>query len=53
MTKEELEQTKKALRDTRIAATKSRETAIAFLQEIGMLDENGELTKEYSRHKAA
>lgn len=53
MTKSELEETKKALRDTRKAATKSPEAALAYLQKIGMVDENGDLTKEYDQQNAA
>lgn len=53
MTKTELEETKKALRSTRRAATKSREAALAYLQEIGMVDEHGDLTEEYNQQKAA
>lgn len=53
MTKTELEDTKKALRETRKAATKSRATALAYLREIGMVDEHGDLTEEYNQQKAA
>ncbi len=53
MTKAELEETKKALRETRKAATKSKDAALAYLREIGMVDENGNLTAEYDHDKAA
>lgn len=53
MTEEEFEKTKQALRDTRKAATKSREAALNYLREIGMVDENGELAAEYNHKNAA
>ncbi len=53
MTQKELEDTKRAISETRKAATKSKEAALAYLQEIGMVDENGELTAEYDHRKAA
>lgn len=53
MTEEEFEKTKQALRETRKAATKSPEAALRYLRDIGMVDENGDLTAEYDHHKAA
>jgi hypothetical protein len=53
MTKEEFEKTKQALRDTRKAATRSKEAALNYLQEIGIVDENGELAAEYNHQKVA
>ncbi|MET0172991.1 hypothetical protein HRR99_04495 [Agrobacterium vaccinii] len=53
MNEEEFQKTKKALRETREAATQSKESALRYLQDIGMVDENGELTAEYNHKKVA
>jgi hypothetical protein len=48
MSKEEYDRILAATREVTQQAAKSKETAIAFLQRAGLVDENGQLAKPYA-----
>lgn len=51
MTKMDVAETLDALERTRDDATKSKESALAYLQKLGVVDKTGKLSKRYRTSK--
>lgn len=53
MTKQDYERIVKATRELTNRVAKDKESAIAFLQRAGLVDQNGQLAKPYAPTKVA